>query len=126
MAHPNTYKSLRGLLRATERVLSDSHKGLRDRFDGQSRGMWLLNAEYMAATTFGDSSGIRELRRKWSTSRAQDLEGGHAVFGFPLPRRDYNTGDTVPGCGLVQEVLGDQLRINGAWYHKSCFASQPY
>ncbi|OOW06984.1 hypothetical protein MF6394_01645 [Pseudomonas sp. MF6394] len=124
MGHPTAYKTLSGLLRATERVLRDSHQSIRHTFDGLSRGMWLKNAEYVADTQFGDTSGVAELRRKWSTSRPQDLIGGNALFGMPLPTREYAAGDNIPGCGLVQDVHGEQLKINGQWYHKRCFNSK--
>jgi len=42
---PTTYRTLAGLLKATERALRKREAGL-DRLDGQSMGMWLYNAEY--------------------------------------------------------------------------------
>jgi hypothetical protein len=124
MGHPTAYKTLPGLLKATERVLSDSHHSIRHTFNGLSRGMWLKNAEYVADTRFGDSTGVADLRRKWSTSRAQDLNGGNSLFGIPLPTREYAVGDNVPGSGLVQDVYGEQLQIGGQWYHMRCFESK--
>jgi len=47
MAHPTTYQTLAGLLKATERTLKKRMAGV-DRLDGQSIGMWLHNAEYCA------------------------------------------------------------------------------
>jgi hypothetical protein len=121
MPTPTSYKTLAGLLKAAERVLSDNHNGTRTRFDGMSHSMWLHNAEYVARKTFGDDSSVQEMRRKWSISRAQDLRGGQAVFGVPLPTRDFIVGDNVPGVGEVEDVVNDQLQVAGEWFHKSCF-----
>lgn len=121
MSHPTSYKTLAGLLKAAERVLSDNHNGIRTRFDGMSHAMWLQNAEFVAKQSFCDESSVQALRRKWSISRAQDLKGGHAVFGIPLPTRDFNIGDNVPGVGEVEDVVNDQLQVGGRWFHKSCF-----
>lgn len=121
MSNPTNYKTLAGLLKAAERVLQDNHNNARTRFDGMSHAMWLHNAEYVAKTSFSDETSIQELRRKWSISRPQELRGGHAVFGFPLPTRDYGVGDNVPGVGEVQDVFKEQLLVAGQWFHKSCF-----
>ena len=117
------YKTLSGLLKATENVLADtSGKNVAS----QSRAMWLQNADYVA-TTFFNSNGVKELRKKFSVSRLQDLnatDGGHAVFGFPLPTRRYDVGDNVPGVGLITDKveLKDgfyQFEIGKMWYHES-------
>lgn len=121
MSNPTNYKTLAGLLKAAERVLSDNHKGARTRFDGMSHAMWLHNAEYVAKTAFNDVSSIQALRQKWSVSRAQDLRGGTALFGIPLPTREFIVGDNVPGVGTVDDVYKEQLQVGGQWFHKSCF-----
>lgn len=121
MSHPSSYKTLNGLLKATEKVLSDNHHNVRDRFDGMSHAMWLTNAAFIAESRFGDTTSVPELRKKWSISRPQDLKGGHAVFGIPLPTREYQVGDNIPGVGQVSEIYNDQFFIAGQWYHKRCF-----
>lgn len=123
MAHPQEYKSLKGLLSATERTLMKRQAG-QFRADGQSIAMWLHNAEYCAEQSFKAGPKVRELIAKYSVSRAQDLialDGGHAVFGMPLPRREYIVGDNVPGVGLVGDATDTQLCIGGTWYHRRCF-----
>lgn len=124
MAHPTSYKTIEGLLRATERTLTKREAGI-NRFDGQSIGMWLHNAQFCAETTFNAGIRVRELIAKYTTIRPQDLRapaGGHAVFGIPLPTREYAVGDNVPGTGLIEDATGTQLCIAGAWYHRTCFA----
>lgn len=121
MATPINYRTLTGLLKATERMLSDDHHGTRTRFDGMSRGMWLHNAAHAALTNFNDESSVQALQMKWSASRPQDLKGGHSLFGIPLPVHERSAGDNIPGIGLIQEVYGEQYRVNGNWYHKRCF-----
>lgn len=123
MGHPTTYKTLSGLLRATERTLVLRGKGIQ-RLDGQSVGMWLHNAVYCAETTFKAGVRIRELVAKFAATRPQDLralDGGHAVLGIPLPTREYAVGDNVPGTGEVTDVTDTQLYISGVWYHRTCF-----
>lgn len=123
MAHPSTYKTLQGLLTATERALEGRHAG-KHRLDGQSIAMWLRNAEYCAERFFKSGIRVRELLAKWSVTRAQALQplhGGHAVFGVPLPTRAYGVGDNVPGVGSVEDATETQLCIQGNWYHRQCF-----
>lgn len=123
MAHPQEYKSLKGLLTATERTLNKRRDG-QHRADGQSIAMWLHNAEYCAEQSFKAGSKVRELIAKYSVSRPQDLialDGGHAVFGMPLPTREYDVGDNVPGVGVVADATDTQLCIGGNWYHRRCF-----
>lgn len=121
---PSNYKTLPGLLRATERVLVQRKKGF-NRFAGQSSGMWLHNAQHVAEQAFQAGEAVAELIRKYSVTRPQDLQSlcgdGHAVFGAPLPRRDYIVGDTVPGVGCVTDATETQLYIAGVWYHRSIF-----
>lgn len=107
MSNPISYKTIKGLLNATERRLLARSAGV-PRSDGQLIAMWLHNAEYAAETNFSAGSQVRELRAKYSISRPQDLtalDGGHAVFGMPLPKRGYDVGDNVPGVGLVDDAL---------------------
>lgn len=123
MAHPQTYKTLSGLLSATERTLIKRRAG-QHRADGQSMGMWLHNAQYCAEQNFGAGAKVRELIAKYASTRPQDLhsvDGGHAVFGIPLPTREYGIGDNVPGVGIVMDATDTQLCIAGRWYHRSCF-----
>lgn len=123
MAHPQEYKTLKGLLSATERTLTKRKDG-QHRADGQSIGMWLHNAEYCAQERFNAGAKVRELVAKFAVTRPQDLvapEGGHALFGVPLPTRDYVIGDNVPGVGLVVDATDTQLYINGNWFHRRCF-----
>jgi len=120
MAAPSSYKTLKGLLKATERTLALRHGGT-TRVDGQSVGMWLHNAQYCAEAKFQDGASIRGLMAKYSVSRPQDLIGGHAVFGIPLQTRGYIIGDNVPGVGRVDDATELQLCINGSWYHRNCF-----
>lgn len=123
MAHPSSYKTLEGLLRATERALRLRGKGIQ-RLDGQSIGMWLHNAQHCAETSFNSGLRVRELIAKFATTRPQDLRapaGGHAVFGIPLPTREYTVGDNVPGTGRVDDATETQLCISGMWFHRSCF-----
>lgn len=123
MAHPTSYKTIEGLLRATERTLMKRKAGI-ERFDAQSIGMWLHNAEYCAELTFKAGARLRELVAKFAITRPQDLRapaGGHALFGTPLPSREYSVGDNVPGTGRVQDATDTQLCINGVWYHRTCF-----
>ncbi|MNG37676.1 hypothetical protein D3C84_1250980 [compost metagenome] len=61
---------------------------------------------------------------KYAVTRPQDLialDGGHAVFGVPLPTREYHVGDNVPGLGKVDDATESQLYIGGNWYHRRCF-----
>lgn len=114
MAHPSTYKTLQGLLRATERALEGRHAG-KHRLDGQSIAMWLRNAEYCAERFFKSGIRVRELLAKWSVTRPQDLralDGGHAVFGVPLPARAYGIGDKVPGVGPVEDATEAPMAIS--------------
>lgn len=124
MAHPNSYKTLTGLLRGAERVLTS--RGTR--FDGQSRGMWLQNAEWTAVNSFSAGDEFRALRDKHAITRPQDLDGGHALFGVPLPTRAYQIGDTVPGVGRISDEVdtphGRQLCISGRWYLATTLDSQ--
>lgn len=120
MAAPTNYKTLRGLVNATERALQARHAG-ETRKDGMSIAMWLSNAEYVARTRFGDEGSVQRLRAKYATTRVQDLQGGHSLFGIELPTRDYIVGDNIPGVGEITDVYGDQVEVNGAWYHKLCF-----
>lgn len=123
MSHPQDYKTLAGLLNATERTLKKRQAG-HHRSDGQSIGMWLLNAEYCAQQTYNAGDQVRALVAKYASTRTQDLialDGGHAVFGIPLPTRDYGIGDNVPGVGLVIDATDTQLNIGGSWYHRRCF-----
>lgn len=120
MASPSSYTTLSGLLRATEKVLKASLAG-KARFDGQSLGMWLTNARYIAREKFDSDQPIRALQERYTITRAQDLLGGNAVFGCPLPILDYIVGDNIPGLGRVDEVYGEQLLVAGHWYHKRCF-----
>ncbi|NVL49820.1 hypothetical protein F2S72_08720 [Pseudomonas syringae pv. actinidiae] len=125
MAHPSTYKTLAGLLRATERALTQRKAGTQ-RLDGQSMGMWLHNAQHCADATFKSGNRIRELQARFTVTRPQDLQapvGGHSVFGVPLPTRDYIVGDNVPGIGEVEDATDTQLCISGVWYHRTCFGS---
>lgn len=117
------YKTLSGLLKATAKVLVESSK---KNVASQSRAIWLQNADYVATTVF-NSDGVKELRKKFSISRLQDLnamDGGHSVFGFPLPTRRYDVGDNVPGVGLITDKveLKDgfyQFEIAKTWYHET-------
>lgn len=123
MAHPQEYKTLQGLLNATERTLKKRQAG-QHRADGQSIAMWLHNAEYCAEQTYNAGAQVRELVAKYAVTRPQDLtalDGGHAVFGVPLPTREYVIGDNVPGVGEVKDATDTQLYIGGNWYHRSCF-----
>jgi hypothetical protein len=123
MSHPTYYKTIAGLLRATERALTEREAGVH-RLDGQSIGMWLHNAQHCAETTFKAGNRIRELIAKFAVTRPQDLRapgGGHAVFGCPLPTRPYGIGDNVPGTGEVLDATDTQLYIGGVWYHRMCF-----
>lgn len=120
MATPNSYKTLKGLLKATERTLKQRHEGA-TRIDGQSVGMWLHNATYCAEANFQAAGAVRELQAKYSTTRAQDLVGGHSLFGAPLPSRDYMVGDNIPGLGEITDATSEQLCIKGSWYHRCCF-----
>lgn len=120
---PNNYKTLSGLLKAAERVLEWELKG-GGRCGGMSTAMWLHNAQFIAQDRFKDTSSVQALRKKYSVTRCQDLIGGHAVFGFPLPTREYGIGDNVPGVGCIDDVFGEQLQIAGNWYHKCCFEQQ--
>lgn len=127
MSAPSQYKTLAGLLKATERVLAARLKGCH-RVDGQSVGMWLVNAEFCAETTFKAGADVRGLVAKYAVTRPQDLQAldgnGHAVFGQPLPTRDYIVGDNLPGIGRVDDATDDQLFIAGSWYHRRCFDKQ--
>ncbi|MGZ4968049.1 MAG: transglycosylase SLT domain-containing protein [Methylobacter sp.] len=118
------YKTISSLLKATEKILqSNSSKHI----DGQSKSMWLHNAEYIAEENFKAGDKIRELRKKYSISRPQDLAsetGGHSVFGFQLPKRGYVIGDNVPGVGSITDAVNlkdgyKQFQINGQWYHET-------
>ena len=123
MGHPTTYKTLSGLLKATERTLMKRGAGTH-RLDGQSVAMWLHNAEYCAESTFRAGDRVRELIAKFATTRPQDLcaqDGGHAVFGIPLPTREYIVGDNVPGTGQIEDATDSQVCIAGVWYHRRCF-----
>lgn len=123
MAHPSSYKTVAGLLRATDRALKQREAGM-SRLDGQSIGMWLHNAQHCAEATFNAGVLVRELIAKYAVTRPQDLHapaGGHALFGVPLPTREYAVGDNVPGTGLVEDATDVQLCIAGTWYHRSCF-----
>lgn len=71
MAHPSSYKTIEGLLRATERTLRKREAGIY-RLDGQSIGMWLHNARYCADTTFKAGARVRELIAKYTTTRPQE------------------------------------------------------
>ncbi len=126
MYSPSNYKTLKGLLGAAEKVLSKSplHKG---KFAGCSRSMWLHNACYVAETKFNDVESIQNLRKKFAITRPQDLEGGHAVFGIPLPTRSYSIGDNIPGIGqIVDEVQtshGKQFLIDSQWINECLIKS---
>lgn len=113
MRNPHEYKTLSGLLRAVERVL-------RRRGRTVSESWWLSNAEYAAETTFGAGASVRLLREKFTITRRQDLVGGDSVFGMPLPKRDYEVGDNVPGVGRIMGVAmtphGKQFEIDGQWF----------
>ncbi|HYD32969.1 MAG TPA: hypothetical protein VEA39_00235, partial [Methylophilaceae bacterium] len=119
---PSHYESLSGLLSATERLLLSGA----DRAAGQSRGMWLTNAEYVAKDKFGDTTSIQELRKKYSVSRRQDIPksftGGDSVFGVALTKRRYIVGDNVPGVGEIKDIVdtphGRQFEISGQWYNE--------
>lgn len=112
------YKTIGDLANAVEGALaSKSDKNIA----GQSKAMWLTNAEWVAENKFNHVERIRELRRKYAVTRRQDLQGdGDAVFGAALPKRGYGIGDNVPGVGkIVDEVetkLGKQFLIAGQWY----------
>jgi len=98
VANPSSYKTLAGLVRATTRILQARKAGA-TRADGMSMGMWLLNARYAARTTFNNEQAVLDLEQRFAVTRGQDLIGGHSLFGAPLPRREYRTGDNVPGPG---------------------------
>jgi hypothetical protein len=86
--------------------------------------MWLHNAAYCAKTTFKAEDRVRALIAKYATTRPQDLralDGGHSVFGIPLPTREYTVGDNVPGVGQVADATETQVCIGGVWYHRQCF-----
>lgn len=123
--HPQDYGTLAGLMRATERVLV-AHRNTA-KITGCSTAMWLQNAEFIAQSRFGDASSIQSLRQKHATTRAQDLVGGHSVFGCALPTRSYIVGDSIPGVGriddLVEHATGKQFCIGGQWYSERCFES---
>lgn len=122
---PSSYKTLKGLLNAVERVCYWNLRGV-SRFGGQSSGMWLQNAEYMAETEFGDGASVRAIRERYSITRPEDLLGGHSLFGNPLPRRSYEVGDNIPGVGRISDMhrgpSGTQFLIEGQWMHERCFA----
>lgn len=126
MSSPSNYTTLKGLVAATERVLKKRAKG-QSRVDGMSMGMWLHNAAYCAETSFRAGQQIRDLIAKEAITRPQDLlsihgtRGPGSIFGIPLPTRDYNIGDNVPGVGRVDDATESQLCIAGAWYHRSVF-----
>lgn len=122
MAAPSSYRTLPGLLAATERVLQARLRGVL-RADGMSAGMWLHNAEFVSKETFGNATAVQDLRRKYSQTRAQDLLGGHSLFGVPLPTREYIVKDVIPGVGVIDEIVGEQYFIGGQWFHKRCFES---
>ncbi len=121
---PSSYKTLRGLLNAVERALYWSLRGM-GRFGGQSVGMYLHNAEFIAETEFGDTTSIPKLRDKYSITRRQDLIGGDSLFGCPLPKREYEVGDNIPGVGRITDLhrgpSGTQFLIDGQWMHERCF-----
>jgi hypothetical protein len=123
MSAPSNYQTIKGLLKATEKVLQQRAKGV-SRADGMSVGMWLANARYMARTRFGEEHAVAELITKFGTTRPQDLLGGHSLFGVPLPMRAYNVGDNVPGVGRVDDCTETQLCIGGQWYHRSIIDDQ--
>ncbi|GAB3385917.1 hypothetical protein [Azotobacter armeniacus] len=110
MATPSRYTTLPGLLRATEKVLKASLAG-QTRFDGQSLGMRLANARFIAREKFGSDQPIRALQERYAITRAQDLLGGNTVFGYPLPVRDYVEGDNIPGLGRVRATAGRRQRV---------------
>lgn len=120
---PCGYKTESGLLRAVEKLLAS--KTLRA--GGQSRGMWLTNAEWCVRENFGEEAHkkVLELRKKYSISRRQDLRGGDSVFGVPLQKRGYAVGDNIPGVGEISEIVetgnGRQFNISGQWYAERCF-----
>jgi len=82
-------------------------------------GMWLLNARYAARTTFNNEQAVLDLEQRFAVTRGQDLIGGHSLFGAPLPRRAYRTGDNVPGLGEITDETELQFLIAGSWYHRS-------
>ena len=119
LKNPAEYSSLGKLLQAAEYILANGV----ERAAGQSRGMWLHNAEYIATSKFGDATAIPKLRRKYAITRRQDLKGlvgGDAVFGIELPKRGYGVGDNVPGVGEIEDEVdspyGRQFKINGQWF----------
>lgn len=122
---PSHYKTESGLLRAVEKLLASKAS----RAAGQSRGMWLTNAEWWAKECFGEETRekVLELRKKYSISRRQDLKGGDSLFGVPLPKRGYELGDNIPGVGEILDVVetgcGRQFNVSGQWYAESCFES---
>lgn len=118
MANPSSYKTLAGLVRATTRILQDRKAGA-TRADGMSMGMWLSNARYAARTTFNNEQAVLDLEQRFAVTRGQDLIGGHSLFGAPLPRRAYRTGDNVPGLGEITDETELQFLIAGSWYHRS-------
>lgn len=120
MSNPANYRTLSGLLSATERVLTMRQAG-RSRMDGMSISMWLQNARYSARTKFEAEQQIADLMAKFSVTRTQDLAGGHSLFGMALPTRPYGVGDNVPGVGQVADCTETQVLIAGQWYHRSVF-----
>lgn len=119
---PADYRTLEGLLAATERVLQSGVQSA----GGQSRGMWLTNAEYMAVLLGDDKESVPALRKKYAITRRQDLQseiGGDAVFGEELPKRAYVVGDNVPGVGEITDEVqtphGKQFQIGGQWFLES-------
>lgn len=122
---PTSYKTLAGLLDAVERVLFWRLRGV-GRFAGLIDGQYLANAEWAARENFGDTTSIPALRAKYAITRRQDLVGGDAVFGIPLPKRPYDVGDNVPGVGEISDKVelpggAMQFKIGGEWFHERCF-----
>lgn len=124
MANPVNYRTLSGLLKATTRTLQRRAAGV-TRVDGQSVGMWLHNAQYCAENQFKAGDQVRKLVATFAITRPQDLQGGHSVFGIPLPTRPYITGDNIPGIGTVSDETEEQLLVGATWYHRKCFDPEP-
>lgn len=127
--NPMCYKTMKGLVCAYERALRARKCGY-TRFTGMSYGMWLYNAEYAARTNFGSDTVLHDLKRKYSSTRLQDLtddclSSGSPIFCLVDPKsiaRRYTIGDNVPGVGeIVDEYdTGDgwQFKIGNQWYHE--------
>jgi len=122
--HPNNYKTLRGLTKATENILKIKKDNPLAKIPGMSIGLWLINAKYHAKTHFNAENTINDLIKKYAITKIGDLLAiGESALSSPFENidREYIEGDNIPGVGIIQEIYGEQYRINNQWYHKRCF-----